>query len=81
MARPSSAQTRTEMPASDGAPSAGPSAAAPLGAAVPASGAVYSASSSARVMRTTKAFGTSWTSRHGSPQTDTAARVACGVRA
>ena len=80
-ARPSSAQTRTGMPASDGAPAARPSARRP-----PASGAGGgelggSSSSSARVIRTTNAFGTSCTSRHGSPQTETATRVACGVRA
>ena len=36
-------------------------------------------SSSALDMRTTKAFGTSWTSRAGSPQIENAVRTACGV--
>src|SRR5215217_5140868 len=81
--RPSSAHTRTGMPASEGRPAVSPRTAFGLVAAAGSAGGAISdpSSSSARVMRTTNAFGTSWISRHGSPQTVKLARTACGVGA
>ena len=78
-ARPSSAQTRTGMPASDGAAAGEPRGGAgrrqrPRRAA-PTSAPI---SSSALDMRTTNALGTSCTSRAGSPQIENA--DAHGVR-
>ena len=68
--RPSSAQTRTRDPrASDGFAGERRGGAAARGAAAAASSEPRS--SSALDMRTTNALGTSWTSRHGSPQTGT----------
>ena len=79
-ARPSSAHTRTGMPASDGFAGAwGEAEAGPSLGPMGGGATSLPRSSSALDMRTTNALGTSWTSRAGSPQIDSAVRTACGV--
>ncbi len=71
-ARPSSAHTRTWVDRSSSATAAG------LGSSPPAAAGAYSAvrSSSACVVRTTNAFGTSCTRRQVSPHTENEVDVA-----